>query len=124
CGEGKGSGGEGRARHEGERGGGRPPPTCARRAAARRPKPPGPAARPPGRRTPPRSRPRSCLPRLYLSLPPPPTIFFARHLSKIWRARVLASIIESFGDMAPVAALANMSVITYVSKSSPSAGVA
>src|SRR5207249_3547664 len=31
----------------------------------------------------------------YLSLPPPPTIFFARHLSKIWRARVLASSIES-----------------------------
>ena len=48
----------------------------------------------------------------YLSLPPPATIFFARHLSKICLARVLASAMASFGDSAPVAALANMSVIT------------
>ncbi len=60
----------------------------------------------------------------YLSLPPPATIFFPRHFSKICLHRVLASAIASFGDMAPVAAFANMSVITYVSKISPSAGFA
>ena len=46
------------------------------------------------------------------SLPPPGTIFFWRHLSKICLARVDASAIASFGERAPVAALANMSVST------------
>jgi hypothetical protein len=52
------------------------------------------------------------LARGYLSLPSPPTIFFWRHLSKICFARVLASARASFGDSAPVAVLANTSVMT------------
>src|ERR1700730_2873397 len=48
----------------------------------------------------------------YLSFGPPATMFFLRHLPKISLMRVLASAMASLGESAPVAALANMSVIT------------
>ena len=37
---------------------------------------------------------------------------FLRHFVKISLARLLASVMESLGESVPVAALANMSVIT------------